>query len=447
VNATSIEIPNEVTYIIKKLEELGYEAYAVGGCVRDAILGATPNDWDVCTQALPQQVIECFKENKTIATGLKHGTVTLILNNKPFEITTYRVEGTYSDNRRPDEVEFVTSLKDDLSRRDFTINAMAYHPDKGLMDFFGGMKDIELRVIRTVGDANSRFNEDALRIMRALRFSSVLGFEIGKNTKLACTQNKGLLQNIAVERISEEFNKLIIGNNVFEVLMKYTQVITEVIPEIKPMVLFEQNSKYHCFDVFHHTAASIAFAQNDVIIRMALLFHDVAKPNCYSEDEDGGHFYGHPQVGAEITKDILTRLKYSNEAIESITELVLYHDIEIPKTSKSVKKWLNKIGEARFRQLLEVKRADALAHTQKYGQIRINALKETNLLLNDIIEKQQCFSLKDLAVNGRDLMDAGFSEGVEVGDMLNLLIDMVIDEKLPNDREMLLKAARENLHA
>ena len=446
MNILNVKIPSEVLYIIGKLEEVGYEAYMVGGCVRDAVLGTEPGDWDICTIALPEQIIKCFEEHRTIKTGMKHGTITLVLEENNFEITTYRVDGIYSDSRRPDTVEFVSDLKKDLLRRDFTINAMAYSPKSGIIDFFGGQDDLKAGLIRCVGDADERFKEDALRIIRALRFASALGFTIERSTADSCIANKRLLSKIAVERISCELNKLITGQGVFHVLMNFIPVITKIIPEIAPMILFEQNSRYHCFDVFHHTVTSINFAPNDVIVRQALLFHDIAKPQCYTEDEHGGHFYGHPQMGAEITKEILLRLKYSNEAIESITELVLLHDEEICPTSKHIKRWLNRIGETRLRQLIEVKRADALAHTEKYGRIRVNTINDAELILNKIIEQQQCFSLRDLAINGNDLISFGVLPGVKIGSILNKLVDMVIDEKVENNKESLLKSVKELLY-
>jgi len=440
-----IKIPNEVQYIIETLQKSGYEAYIVGGCVRDRILGKEPKDWDICTPSLPEQTMKCFAEHHIIETGLQHGTVTLMLNHIPFEITTYRIDGQYSDNRRPDKVEFVSSLKADLSRRDFTINAMAYNPNEGIVDYFGGMDDLNTGIIRCVGDAGQRFREDALRIMRALRFASVLSFSIEEDTSKAMLENKILLKNIAVERIASEINRMITGNGVSNILLKHLPVITEVIPEIAPMNGFEQNNSYHCHDVLHHSLFSIDHAPKNIVLRLAMLFHDIAKPQCYTESNGIGHFYGHPQVSSDMAKTILLRLKYDNDTIKDVTELVFYHDANIQPDIKHVKRWLNKIGEEKLRQLIEVKKADAMAQSVYYQKEKLGTLDKISDLLNEIIEQQQCFSLKDLAVNGKDLLAVGFEEGVEIGAALNRLIEMVIDEQVENDKHELLRIAEKLL--
>jgi len=416
-----IKIPNEVQYIIETLQKSGYEAYIVGGCVRDSILGKEPKDWDICTPSLPEQTMKCFAEYHIIETGLQHGTVTLMLNHIPFEITTYRIDGQYSDNRRPDKVEFVSSLKADLSRRDFTINAMAYNPNEGIVDFFGGMDDLNTGIIRCVGDAGQRFREDALRIMRALRFASVLSFSIEEDTSKAMLDNKNLFKNIAVERIANEINRMITGNGVSNILLKYLPVITEIIPEIAPMNGFEQNNSYHCHDVLHHSLFSIDHAPKNIVIRLAMLFH--------------------PQVSSDMAKAILLRLKYDNDTIKDVTELVFYHDANIQPDIKHVKRWLNKIGEEKLRQLIEVKKADAMAQSVYYQKEKLGTLDKISDVLNEIIEQRQCFSLKDLAVNGKDLLAVGFEEGVEIGAALNRLIEMVIDEQVENDKHELLRIA------
>lgn len=435
-----ITLPDEVVCIIDTLNNNGYEAYAVGGCVRDAVLGRAPEDWDICTSALPEQAKRSFAGHHIIETGLKHGTITLMLNRQPFEITTYRVDGLYSDSRHPDTVEFVGDLKRDLSRRDFTINAMAYSPDKGLVDYFGGEQDIERRVIRTVGDADRRFYEDALRIMRALRFASVLGFSIDPSTSAALFESKGLLQNIAVERIVSELNRLLLGNDVERVLLGYPAILEEVIPEIGDMVGFDQRNPYHCLDVWAHTARSVCKAPFSLSIRLTLLLHDVAKPVCYTERDSIGHFYGHPKVGSDMARQILKRLKYDKNTIDAVAQMILYHDSYIPPQQKGVKRWLNRLGEERLRQLIEVKRADGKAHSEKNRDERLRALDEALSILDEVLEEGQCFSRKDLAVDGRDLLAAGVPEGGEVGAMLNQLVDMVIDGSVENEREPLLEA-------
>ena len=439
-----IKLPTEVEYIIDTLGEKGFEAYAVGGCVRDSILGKQPHDWDVCTSALSAQVISCFAGQRVIETGLQHGTVTLMLNEKPFEVTTFRVDGEYTDNRRPDEVEFVRELKSDLARRDFTCNAMAYNLQTGLVDYYGGQRDLAAGIIKCVGDANKRFQEDALRIMRALRFAAVLGFSIDDDTAKAMHNNRALLGNIAAERIAAELNKLIMGDNLVELLSAHFPVLAEIIPELGPTVGFEQNNPYHCYDVLTHTLASVDAAPKDLQVRLTMLFHDIGKPKNYSQSEDGiGHFYGHAELSSLLAHEILLRLKYDNDMIRAVMQLVLYHDAEIAPRRKHIKRWLNKIGEVSFRQLLEVKRADAMAQSEKYQQGKLGALDAVLPILDEIIAERQCFSLKDLAVNGRDLIAAGVPQGTAIGAILNRLLEMVVDEEAENDRAVLLEAASE----
>jgi len=439
----NISIPNEVKFIIDTLEKSGYEAYAVGGCVRDAILGMEAKDWDICTPALPEQTKQCFKGCRIIETGLQHGTITLLIDHKPFEITTYRIDGIYSDNRRPDKVEFVGDIREDLSRRDFTINAMAYNPSKGILDYFDGIQDIKNKTIRCVGDPDKRFQEDALRIMRALRFASVLGFNIEDETSAAIHRNKGLLRNISVERISMELNRLIVGSNTGDVLLSYASVLEEIILEIRDMIGFEQNSPYHHLDVWRHTVESVAKTPAEIVLRLTMLFHDIAKPKFYTEVDKIGHFYRHQKAGSDIAEEVLSRLKYDNNTIEIVKQLILYHDADIQPRRKHIKRWLNRIGEEQFRRLIVIKRADAMAQSEKYRQDKLTVLDNILPVLDEIIDRQQCFSLQDLAVNGRDLLEIGIPEGAAVGQILNQLLDLVIDESVENEREVLLKIAAE----
>jgi len=436
-----MKIPDEVQYIINTLEKNGFESYAVGGCVRDSLLGKEPKDWDICTPALPELTKKFFTGHKIFETGIRHGTITLRINHNSFEITTYRIDGVYTDNRHPDKVEFASDLKEDLSRRDFTINAMAYNPKTGIVDFFGGVKDLEYGIIKCVGDADKRFQEDALRIMRALRLASVLGFSIGSDTSKAIIENKSLLNNIAVERIAAELNKLIVGNYVRGVLLKYISVITEIIPEIAPTIGFYQNNPYHCYDVLNHILYSVENTRKDVRIRLAMLFHDIAKPECYTEADGTGHAYGHPKISSDTAKTILLRLKYDNNTIETVTQLILYHDDDILPHRKHIRRWLNRIGEERLRQLIEVKRADAMAQSSYGRRKKIDDLTGLLILIDDIIKQRHCFALKDLAVNGRDLMNSGITKGVMIGIILNRLMDMVIDGQIENDKIILLETA------
>ena len=445
-DTSAILIPDEVGYIIETLEKHGFEAYTVGGCVRDSLMGNQPKDWDICTSALPEQTKECFKSFHIIETGLKHGTITLRVNHKPFEITTYRIDGEYRDNRRPESVEFVKSLKQDLSRRDFTINAIAYNPTKGIIDFYNGASDISAGVIKCVGDPDKRFSEDALRIMRALRFACELRFKIDKDTSAAMSGNRKLLHNIAAERIADELNRMIVCGGVGGIISEYLDVMAEIIPEIKPMVGFKQNTPYHCYDVFEHTMKSIDAAPFDVQIRLTMLFHDIAKPLHYTELNGVGHFYGHSQTSSGMAKKILRRLKYDNNTVDTVSLLILYHDSKINPDRLSLKRWLNKIGEERLRQLFEVKRADANAQAEQYRSGKLSGLDEAVRITDAIISERQCFALKDLAVNGRDMIDAGVTEGPDIRFMLNKLLDMVINEQIENTKESLLAAVKD-IHA
>lgn len=435
-----INIPEQVDYIINTLEQCGYEAYIVGGCVRDSLLGKEPHDYDITTNALPEQTMSCFTSFNIIETGIKHGTITIIIDDQPFEITTYRVDGEYSDNRHPNEVKFVSNLKDDLSRRDFTINAMAYNTSKGLVDYFEGQKDLKNGKVKCVGDANKRFQEDALRIMRALRFVSTLNFSIEENTSKAIYDNKDLLKNISVERISSELNKLIVAENATEIMLSYTFIFEVFIPEIKNMIGFEQHNKYHYLDVWKHTLCAINNSPKEVILRLALLFHDIAKPLCYTIEEydDVYHFNGHPQISSDMSIEILKRLKYDNDTINKVSKLIFYHDAEILPKRQVIKRWLNKVGYDMFYDLIKIKRADINAQSYEYKNKRLVDLDKILIIVNEIKEEQQCFSLKDLMINGKDLMNIGIKEGKEIGNILNKLLQLVINEDIPNDKEKLL---------
>ena len=438
-----IPLPDEVRYIIETLEADGYDAYAVGGCVRDSLLGKEPKDWDVCTSAAPETTLGLFGRHHTIETGLKHGTVTLMLNHRPFEITTYRVDGAYSDHRRPDRVTFVDSLQKDLSRRDFTINAMAYHPSRGIVDFFDGMGDLKAGVIRCVGEAGKRFQEDALRVMRALRFAAALGFTIDSATAAAMHEGKDLLNNIAAERIADELSRLIVGDGVSGLLLRHMPVMAVVIPELVPAMGFERHSPHCCYDVLTHLLRSVDSAVKDVQIRLAMLFHDIAKPACYAEEGGTGRFDEHPRMGSQWAREILTRLKYDRDTIETVALLVLCHEEDILPDRRNIKRWLNRLGEAGFRKLVHVQKADAMAQKRCCRQERLQAIEEIGWILDDVIRQGQCFSLKDLDVNGRDLLAMGAPEGAEIGAVLRRLMDMVIDEQAENEKEALLKIARD----
>lgn len=438
-----INVPVDVEKIINRLEEKGFEAYAVGGCVRDSLLGSKPSDWDLCTSARPEQVIECFEGYHIIETGLKHGTITVRLSGQSYEITTYRVDGEYLDNRRPENVTFVSSLKEDLARRDFTINAMAYNSNKGLADYFQGCKDLENRVIRCVGSADERFKEDALRIIRAIRFASVLEFNLEQETAESIHKNRELLNKIAKERINTELGKLLCGKGVSQVLKAYSGVLGTIIPEILTMIGFQQNNPHHQYDVWNHTVAALENSENDLTIRLAVLLHDVGKPECYTCDSDGiGHFYSHGEFGAKEADRILRNLKFSNQVISDVCQLIKYHDADINDNDRFIKKWLNKIGEVQFKRLLQVKYADVMGQSDYLREYKLKKLKAIESNMKRVLSEKQCFSLKQLAVNGEDLMEAGIHDGKKIGEVLEGLLEQVMDNQLENTKDILIYTAK-----
>lgn len=436
-----IKLPNQVDRALELLEKAGFEAYIVGGCVRDNIMGKIPSDYDITTSALPEEVEKTFSAYRTLETGMKHGTVTVIIDKMPIEITTYRREGKYLDNRHPSHVEFTRSLKEDMARRDFTMNAIAFNHRTGLVDCFGGERDIESRIIRCVGNPDERFKEDALRIMRALRFSSVMGFEIESQTLEAAMNNRELLKNISAERLREELVKLICGSDVRRCLMQSAEILGAVIPELLEMRGFDQKNKHHIYDVLEHTAVAVENIPAEPELRLAALFHDVGKPRCFSVDREGtGHFYNQADIGAELTKDIMSRLKFDNATKETVTELVRLHGVQIENTPKAVKRALNRLSPEMFFNLMKLKRADNLAQNPEYRhrQAYYEELEET---AKRIIENEECFSLRDLAIDGNDLIALGFVPGKEMGTILDRLLEAVIMKEVPNEKDILEKFA------
>lgn len=426
----------------------GYDAYIVGGCVRDSLLGKIPHDWDICTNATPEEVIKVMhKYNlKTIETGIKHGTVTVVRNDQSFEVTTFRVEGEYSDNRRPDSVDFVADVIEDLSRRDFTINAMAYNEAEGLIDPWHGQDDLKLGIIRCVRNPDDRFREDALRIMRALRFASTYGFKIEEKTAAAIHKNKDLLVNISAERIQSELCKLLCGEGVLDILLEYRDVMAVIIPELGPCIGFNQNNPYHCYTVYDHIAHAVSnFKGTNISVKMALLLHDIGKPGCYSEDEKGGHFYGHSVPSAAIARDVVRRLRFDNQTADEIVDLVLYHDSDIYPGVRTVKRWLNRIGKDMLNKLMYVRMADIYAHSEKNRDERRDECLGVRLIAKKIVEEQQCFTIKDLAVNGNDILALGVETGPIVGRVLKHLLDLVLDGEARNERDILIEEAKKCL--
>lgn len=429
--------------LISTLQGAGYKAYAVGGCVRDAVLSRNVNDIDICTSATPEEVEKVLETNgiKFVETGLKHGTITAVVEHKPFEITTFRTDGEYLDNRRPENVTFVTDLKEDLSRRDFTVNAMAYNAQEGIVDCFGGIEDIKNKLIRAVGDADTRFNEDALRIMRALRFAAVLGFDIEEGTKKAIFKNKDLLLNIASERIYTELIKLLMGDYCEKVLLDYREVIAVVIPELKPCFDFPQNSKWHIYDVYTHTVKSTALAPLKDYMRLSLFLHDIGKPFCKTTDENGqDHFKGHAKVSAEKAHDILKRLKVSNEVLNKTVTLIEKHDKYISGRDTVIKRWLRELGEDLTFDYIDFKIADLSTHNMTYSEEEIEVLIQIKAKTRWIIDTNQPYKIADLKINGNDLKVLGYT-GKQIQEELEVLITQVSGNPLCNTREKLLSMA------
>ncbi|MBR5806035.1 MAG: HD domain-containing protein [Oscillospiraceae bacterium] len=438
-----INIPKEAQKALEMLNSAGFEAWVVGGIVRNSLMGLDVSDADITTNALPLQTAKVFEGYHLIETGLKHGTVTVIIDGTPVEITTYRTEKGYSDGRHPDEVQFTASLKEDCARRDFTINAICYNPAEGLMDFYGGVQDIENRLIRCVGNADKRFKEDGLRIIRRLRFASVLGFEIEPVTKQAIFANCHLLKNISAERIYTELNKLLCGTNVKHILMEYTDVLAEIIPEILPLKGFDQKNYHHIYDVLEHTAVAVENCPPVPQLRLAALLHDFGKPATFTIDNKGvGHFYGHDEVSLEISKDILKRLKVSGNDYNLITRLVKHHDTFIEPNEKAVRRAMNKHGEDFVKMLLLLKRADNKGQNTKDFD-RTDEYNSLETIIDSVLEQNQCFSLKDLAINGNDLTQTGISPSPLTGRILNCLLEMVIDGQIANEKEILLSKVAE----
>ena len=434
-------LPQEVLEILRRLNGHGYEAYAVGGCVRDQLLGRTPDDWDLTTSARPDQVMELFAPH-CIPTGLQHGTVTVRQNHRSFEVTTFRTDGIYSDHRHPDEVCFSDRLEEDLKRRDFTVGAMAMDAGGRIVDLFGGREDLENGVIRCVGEADRRFDEDALRIMRALRFASVLGFSIAPDTADAIRRGREKLRHIAAERICVEMTKLLCGADAARVLLEFPEVIGVFLPEMLPAVGFDQKNRHHCYDVWEHTVRAVEATPVEPVLRWTMLFHDLGKPYCFTEDEAGvGHFYGHGKISRTLAAEAMSRLKFDNDSRNRIELLVDWHDRVIPCTRRGLRRALNKLGADGAAQLIAVKRADNLAQAPAYRD-RQRELDRAEETIAELMAEDACFSLKQLAVNGRDMMALGLS-GPAIGQMLQQLLDQVLEEKLPNDRETLLRWAKE----
>lgn len=429
-------------YVLDKLTASSYQAYLVGGCVRDCLMGAAAKDTDITTSALPEEVKSVFSEDRIIETGIKHGTLTVIAKGKPVEITTFRTEGAYSDKRHPDKVNFTADVKDDLSRRDFTMNAIAYNPQEGFIDLFGGINDIKNKTIRCVGYPRNRFEEDALRILRAVRFSSVLGFEIEQRTKRALFDCKEELTHISKERLASELSLTVCGDNIKNVIIEYAPILGTFIEQFSNMINFSRHNPHHKYDLLTHVANMTSELPPVLHLRLTGLLHDIGKPACFSRGENGiGHFYGHEKLGAEMADDILRDLKFDNATRNKVVTLIRYHMYPLTNDEKIIKKLLSKIGEEMFFELIQIKKADVSAHVQAHLPNKA-FFDEIAFHAASIISSKECFCLKTLAINGKDVEKLGF-EGKNIGKVLDMLLDKVIKSEIENDYEMLMREAFE----
>ena len=434
--------PAHIETVLSALWAAGYEAHPVGGCVRDRLLGREPADWDICTSARPEQTKAVFRDLRCIETGLKHGTLTVFSGGRPVEITTYRTEQGYADNRHPDGVEFVTSLSDDLSRRDFTINAMAFAPDGSVIDLYGGQADLAAGLVRCVGDPGLRFREDALRILRALRFAAKLEFSIEPETASAIRENRALLQNISPERIFAELKGILTAPGAGTVLRAFPEVVFEIVPELAPLRGFEQKSPHHIHDIWTHTTFAVENIDPDPVLRLAMLLHDAGKPECFFTDEAGvGHFYGHAQAGERLADAILRRLRCDNAAREVVLKFIHYHDIQPPQSRKAVRRLAAKLGPEDTRRLIACWKADSADRAEAVRARNMAVIAGTEALLEEILAGETCFSLKDLALCGGDILALGVEKGPLVGRILQELFRLVLEEEIPNDRAALLQKA------
>lgn len=438
-----IDAPISVMKIIETLEQAGFEAYAVGGCVRDSLLGRNPSDWDITTSARPEKVKALFSH--TIDTGIRHGTVTVMLEHVGYEVTTYRIDGEYEDSRHPKEVIFTPLLTEDLKRRDFTINAMAWNPRAGIIDEFGGMEDLDEGIIRCVGSPEERFSEDALRMMRAVRFSAQLGYEIEPATKAAIRKLAPNLIHVSAERIQVELVKLVESMHPDYLRVAYETGITRVVlPEFDLCMETEQHNPHHCYTVGEHMLHSMLAVSSNRYLRLAMLLHDIAKPEKKKTDEQGiDHFHGHQEASEEMAKVILRRLKFDNETIRIVSRLIGFHDYRFPAERRSVRRAVWKVGEDLFPMLLQVKEADTMAQSLYEREEKLEWIAKVEKLYREILKDRECLSLKDLAVTGRDLIRAGCAPGPELGRILNEMLQDVLEHPEHNNKEYLLQSIRQ----
>lgn len=438
-----IKLPSNVIKIINRLSQKGFECYIVGGSLRNILLEADPCDYDLATNAKPRDVLDIFSDYKILKTGIKHGTVSVVIDDEVYEITTYRIDGKYPDNRHPGEVKYTDSLKLDLSRRDFTVNAMAYNPKSGLVDYFNGKADISNKILRCVGDPDLRFREDGLRILRGLRFSAVYDFVIDTKTANGITKNKELLNNISPERIGSEFIKLLCGNNVGYVLHSFRDVFAVIIPELQPMFDFDQENPHHDKTLWDHTINAVENIENTPVLRMTMLLHDICKPAAVRKDKSGiSHYHNHDVMGAGLAEKILKNLRYPNAFINEVSILIYYHDMRIKPDMPNVRRALNILGDENFVRLMKIQHADTLAQSEYKRNEKIENYNRVCRLYKEIIDNNLCYSVKQLEVKGGDLINLGITDGKKIGETLDYLLELVITEKCPNNKRELLNILR-----
>lgn len=465
-----VQIPEKVKYILDTLKVNNYEGYAVGGCVRDSVLGRIPGDWDITTSARPEEVKKIFR--KTVDTGIEHGTVTVILEGEGFEVTTYRVDGKYEDHRHPAQVEFTPDLKEDLKRRDFTINAMAYNPKEGIVDLFDGMKDLERRCIRCVGDPEERFSEDALRMLRGIRFAGQLDFTIEEGTLQAIQKQSDSIGKVSVERIRTEITKLLLSKRPDKLLLaEKTGLCESFLPEFSMMLGTVQNNPHHCFDVGHHSLAAVMNARKigervqkdkmvmpspydgdfrkekvDTILVFAALLHDVGKAVCKTTDEKGvDHFYGHAEAGSQMAHDILRRLRFDNDTVNMVKKIVRFHERRYEGSRKAMRRLVSQAGAEVMPYLFIIQEADILSQSEYMREKKLACIKEGRHVFSDILRQREAFCLQDLEITGQDLLDLGVPRGPKVGEVLSDLLDIVIDSPEKNNRKLLLTEAKKRI--
>ncbi len=439
-----INLPPNVLTILNTLTNHGHKAFVVGGSLRDSLSGKPAKDWDIASSALPEEVMALFA--KTVPTGISHGTVTVLLGKEPFEVTTFRIDGDYRDNRHPERVTFTRDIEEDLSRRDFTMNAMAYHPETGLVDPFGGQKDIEDGVIRCVGDPDTRYREDALRMLRALRFAAQTGFRVEKETLSAIGRQKHLIQNVSSERVRDELVKLLLSDRPEQLmLLKETELLPLVLPELALCFKTPQRTKYHIYDVGQHTVEAVKHTPPELVLRLSALLHDIGKPAKKTTDEAGvDHFKGHHLASCDLAEDILTRLRFDNATKKAVLTLVHHHDRQIEPTPAAVKRAMNKVGADLFLPLLTLKRADALSQNPAFGTPRLSQIETLKALYHEVLSSGEAFSKKDLAISGNDLLALGLS-GKEIGTALDFALEFVLEHPEDNTKEILLKQIESEL--